>query len=138
MNETMITLVGRVVGDPTHRRYEENKDLVRFRLHTKERRYDPDQRTWGDVNPMYFTVHCWDALGAAVRKTLRGGNRVLVQGKLHLRQYEGQDKQKLDARVDARAIGVDLMFQDITVQDTDAFESATGPVEQVAPVQLAA
>ncbi|RLK55131.1 single-stranded DNA-binding protein [Actinokineospora cianjurensis] len=140
MNETMITLVGRVTGEVTHRRYGDDKDLVRFRLFTKERRYDPDQRTWVNANPMYFTVNCWDTLGAAVSRTLRSGARVVVHGKLSLRQYDNGDKQRFDAKVDARSIGADLVFQQVAIEH----EEWTGPAEPLtqldrpAPAALAA
>ncbi|WP_285612053.1 single-stranded DNA-binding protein [Actinokineospora globicatena] len=130
MNETMITLVGQVAGEVTHRRYGDDKDLVRFRLYTKERRYDPEQRTWGNANPMYFTVNCWSGLGETVRRTLRRGARVIVLGRLSLRQYDNGDAQRFDAKVDARAIGADLTFQDVTIEHP-AWSGPDDPLTQV-------
>ncbi|WP_051385377.1 single-stranded DNA-binding protein [Actinokineospora inagensis] len=137
MNETMITLVGRVVGDVTARRYPEDKQLVRFRMMAKERRYLRENDAWVDGETLFLTVNSWDGLGAAVRGTLHRGDRVIVYGRLRHRDQRSadDDPHRFEALVDARAIGADVLFQDIAI--TRPNWVTTGSTDHSDPVETA-
>ncbi|WP_424184765.1 single-stranded DNA-binding protein [Actinokineospora sp. G85] len=111
MHETMVTLTGWIVGELTHRRYEADSRLTRFRMVTKNRRYDRDTATWVDIDPMYLDVECWDRLGDSVAAALRRDDPVIVHGRLRHREYEheGHKRQRLEVR--AESIGRNLRFR---------------------------
>ncbi|GLZ37774.1 single-stranded DNA-binding protein [Actinokineospora sp. NBRC 105648] len=109
MFETVVTLIGTLIGEPTRRRYSTGSS-TRFRLRAVERRFQPDNQTWVDGESMFVSVTCWRDLGEHVAKTLKRGDRVIVVGRLYHREYESENQHRLSVELDARAVGPDLNF----------------------------
>ncbi|SDD51666.1 single-stranded DNA-binding protein [Actinokineospora iranica] len=108
MYETTVTLVGKVVGEIAKRRYENDTRLTRFRLMSKERRYDPEADKWVDGHTMFVSVNCWRRLGENVAVSLSRGDYVVVTGRLYHREYESENQQRLSVELDAVSVGPDL------------------------------
>ncbi|WP_018685145.1 single-stranded DNA-binding protein [Actinokineospora enzanensis] len=129
MNETMVTLAGRVVSEITKRRCPDERDLTQFRLYVKERRYDPDTGSWRDGDSLFIGVRCWGRLGEHVDTSVRRGDRVIVFGRLYHREYRSDAVQRIDPQVEARAVGIDLGYAPVTVTRT-AWTPANDEPEQ--------
>ncbi|OLR89561.1 single-stranded DNA-binding protein [Actinokineospora bangkokensis] len=110
MNETMVTLTGWVVAPVEQRRYEEGKTLSRFRMVSKERRYDADTAAWVDGHQFYCEVQCWDRFGENVAAGLGRGDPVVVHGRLRVEEYEWEGAQRTTLVVRASAVGRNLRF----------------------------
>ena len=82
MNEDVITVVGRLGGDPTLKSVR-GDHVAEFRLASTSRRKDGD--TWVDVHTNWFTVEAWGDFAAHVSASLRKGDLVVVLGKLRSR-----------------------------------------------------
>lgn len=108
MFETLVTMVGWVVGDITCRRYGDNQKVVHFRMATQERRYDRESGDWVDGDRMFISVKCWRKLGENVLTSLRRGDPVVVTGRLHHREYESDSQHRLSVELDAYSLGPDL------------------------------
>lgn len=81
-----------------------------FRLGSTERRFDRSTSTWIDGNTNWFTVQSFRQLAGHIGCSLKKGQRVIVVGKLKLRQWERDGKIYHVAEIDAESIGHDLMW----------------------------
>ncbi len=111
MNETHVTVVGNLVADPVLRVTPGQREVAGFRLASTVRRFDPEQGRAVDVRTSFFSVSCWGYLARNVSESVRKGERVVVSGRLELREYTGTDGQpRLSADVVADAVGPDLTY----------------------------
>ena len=78
MFETPITVVGRLVSDPT-RRSVGQQDVVKFRLASSARRRTEDG-TWEPGDSLFLNVNCWGRLVTGVVASLKKGDAVIVVG----------------------------------------------------------
>jgi single-strand DNA-binding protein len=108
MNETHLTLVGRVATEPAARRTADGTKVVHFRLGSTERRFNPQEGTWVDGDSVFASVSCWRKLAEGVEGTLRKGDPVIVTGRLSTRDYEWEGQRRVAVDVQARAVGPDL------------------------------
>ncbi|MFA5927958.1 MAG: single-stranded DNA-binding protein [Candidatus Margulisiibacteriota bacterium] len=83
-----ITLVGNLTKDPEQKKFE-NSSKVNMRLAVGGSKKKED----GSVPVDFIDVVAWNKLGELCIEYLEKGRRVLVDGKLHIHEYE-QDSQK--------------------------------------------
>ncbi|NGN68030.1 single-stranded DNA-binding protein [Streptomyces sp. A7024] len=110
MNETIVTVTGRVATPVEFRTTQSGVPAARFRIAATERRYDQEKGGWGDGHTNWYTVWTWRQLAANVTASVAVGEPVVVQGKLRLREWEYEGKRHTEARLDALAVGHDLSF----------------------------
>lgn len=111
MNETHVTVVGNLVADPVLRVTPGEREVAGFRLASTTRRHDPELGRSVDVRTSFFSVSCWGYLARNVSESLRKGERVVVSGRLDLREYVGTDgTPRTSADVVADAVGPDLTY----------------------------
>lgn len=70
MFETVVTVVGRVVGELTRRRTGDDIPVVSFRMLAQERRINRETGEWSNGDSMFISVHCWRTLGLNVAASL--------------------------------------------------------------------
>ncbi len=107
MFETPLTVVGRIITDPTLR-HVGDQQVVRFRMASNTRRRLPDGN-WEAGTSLYLTVSCWSRLASGVAGHLTKGDPVVVAGVAHTSEYvdrEGLPRSSLELR--ASAVGPDL------------------------------
>lgn len=105
-----ITLVGNVVGDPEERATRGGDPIAAFRLAVSERRFDRERGQWVDGHTNYYSVSVFGELGRNALSSLRKGERVIVAGRLRLREWETEAKRGVSADITADAIGHDLRW----------------------------
>lgn len=105
-----ITLVGNVVGDPEERATRGGDPIAAFRLAVSERRFDRERGQWVDGHTNYYAVSVFGELGRNALESLHKGERVIVAGRLRLREWETDAKRGVSADVTADAIGHDLRW----------------------------
>jgi single-strand DNA-binding protein len=108
MNETMVTVVGNVVSDPTLRVTSGGAKVSSFRLASTERRYDKVAGGWRDGDTTYWQVSCWRRAAENVADSLAKGQPVIVCGRLRERRYEVEGERRTSLEIDASAVGHDL------------------------------
>ncbi|MGH3491906.1 MAG: single-stranded DNA-binding protein [Sciscionella sp.] len=130
MNETLVTLVGRVATEPVARRIADGTKVVNFRLASTERRFSPAEDKWTDGDSIFVAVSCWRKLAQGVDGVLAKGDPVVVTGKLSTRDYEWEGQRRLAVELVARALGPDVSRCAVTVhrydRDADAERAASG------------
>jgi single-strand DNA-binding protein len=108
MNETMVTVVGNVVSDPTLRVTSGGAKVSSFRLASTERRYDREAGGWRDGETLYWQVSCWRRAAENVADSLVKGQPVVVHGRLRERRYEVEGERRTSLEIDASTVGHDL------------------------------
>lgn len=108
MNETTVTIVGRVVNKPELRSTASDVEIAKFRLASNERRYDRESGTWVDGDSLYVNVTCWRRLAFGVHACLDKGDPVIVTGRLYTRQFEVDGQRRSMTELEATSIGPDL------------------------------
>lgn len=79
-----IFVIGNLGKDPEIRTTQTGKMVTQFSLGVAD--------GWGqNKTTTWFTVVCWDKLAESAGNNLNKGSKVLVEGKLQIRQYEAKD-----------------------------------------------
>ncbi|MET3902558.1 single-stranded DNA-binding protein [Paenarthrobacter sp. 4246] len=109
MND-IITVRGFVASEVKTSTTTRGTATASFRLGTTERRYDRSSNTWVDGNTNWYTVQSFRYLAGHVGCSVKKGQRVLVMGRLRLRQWEHEGRVYHVAEIDAESVGHDLMW----------------------------
>lgn len=82
-----VFLLGNLGRDPELRYSAAGKAVANFSLAVNEKYGDNQKTTW-------VTIVAWDKLAENCANHLRKGSKVLVEGKLSIRDWEDQDGKK--------------------------------------------
>lgn len=105
-----ITLTGLVATEPKHLTTSEGLPITSFRLASTQRRYDRSKQSWVDGDTNWYTVTAFRRLASNAAVSITKGQRVLVTGRLRLRDWESGERSGLAVEVEAEAIGHDLTW----------------------------
>ena len=83
-----VTAAGVIATTPRHIQTDEGLDITSFRLASNRRRYDDELQQWVDVDTNWYTVVAFRALAANAKKSLKKGDRVVVSGRVRIRDWE--------------------------------------------------
>lgn len=126
MSDT-ITVTGNIATDPEHKVTQGGLSITTFRVASSQRRFDRQSERWVDSGTNWYTVSTYRGLADHAFQSLRKGDRVLLTGRLRVRQWENGTKQGTSVDVDAEAIGHDLLWG-TTVFQRDAPGSTASSV----------
>lgn len=115
-NDTSITLVGNLTGDPELRFTQSGAALAAFTVASTPRVFDRQSGQWQDGDTLFLRCTAWRDLAENVADTLRKGMRVIVQGRLTQSTYErdGQKRTSYDVQVDE--VGPSLRYAKAQVE----------------------
>ncbi len=105
-----ITLTGIVATPPKHIVTNEGLQITSFRLASTQRRFDRAQDKWVDADTNWYTVTAFRALAANAIGSILKGQRVIVSGRLRIRDWVSGEKTGTTIEVDADSLGHDLTF----------------------------
>ncbi len=105
-----ITLTGLVATQPRHLVTSEGLPITSFRLASPQRRFDRSQDRWTDADTNWYTVTGFRQLAINIAGSLSKGDRVVVTGRLRMRDWTAGDKAGTNIEVDADSIGHDLSW----------------------------
>ena len=105
-----ITLTGLVATTPRHLVTSEGLPITSFRLASTQRRYDRGAQKWIDGETNWFTITAFRQLAINVVGSVNKGQRIVVSGKLRVRDWESGDRAGTTVEVDADALGHDLSW----------------------------
>jgi single-strand DNA-binding protein len=130
MSDT-ITLTGIVATLPRAITTGEGLAITSFRLASSQRRFDRAQERWVDGDTNWYTVTAFRQLATNSAVSLKKADRVVVTGRLRIRDWESGDKAGTNIDVEADAIGHDLSW------GTAAFSRSMGaaPADALAATQ---
>src|SRR5690554_5032352 len=128
-----ITLTGLVATEPKHLTTAEGLPITSFRLASSLRRFDRKTQTWVEVGTNWYTVSSFRRLAMSAAASIAKGDRVIVTGRLRLREWQNADKAGMSIEVDADVLGHDLNWGTAKYMRTmSGNEFAAGPTDAFA------
>lgn len=109
MSDT-ITLTGIVGTEPRAVTTSEGLAITSFRLASTQRKFDKGQEKWVDGETNWYSITTFRQLATNSAVSIKKGERVLVTGKLRIREWENAGKTGTNIEIDADAIGHDLSW----------------------------
>ncbi len=112
MQDTIVTVHGRVVADPEVCVGRSGQPYAKFRVASTPRRPVAGQPgAYEDGDTSFYNVYAFRHLGANVVRSFRRGEPVIVQGRLRVREFQRDDKSYGTAvEIDAHGAGHDLSW----------------------------
>lgn len=105
-----ITLTGLVATTPRHVMTSEGLAITSFRLASSQRRFDRALNRWVDGDTNWYTVSSFRGLADNAADSIQKGDRVIIIGRLRLRDWENTDRSGTTAEIECEAIGHDLSW----------------------------
>lgn len=120
-----ITLTGVVATPPRHITTGEGLAITSFRLASTRRVYDRASGSWVERDTNWYTVTAFRSLAVNAADSIVKGDRIIVTGRLRLRDWSSGERSGTTVEVEADAIGHDLCwgttrFQRLAVAVSDA------------------
>lgn len=106
----LLTLTGLVATEPRHLVTSDGLPITSFRLASTQRRFDRAEQKWIDGETNWYTITCFRQLAINVSSSVDKGNRVVVTGRLRIRDWTSGEKAGTTVEVDADAVGHDLTW----------------------------
>ena len=123
-----ITVAGLVATTPRHLVTQDGLPITSFRLAASSRRYDRQQAKWVDGETNWYTVTSFRQLAINSSTSINKGERILVSGRLHVRDWDNGERAGTSVEIEADHIGHDLMWgsaaftRTVLVAETDPTE----------------
>lgn len=105
-----IALTGLVATSPRHIVTSEGLTITSFRLASNQRRFDRGQNAWVDGDTNWYSIVAFRQLGTHVASSVEKGQRVIVVGRVRIRDWESGEKSGTTVEIDAESIGHDLTW----------------------------
>lgn len=84
--------------------------ITSFRLASSQRRYDRANQKWIDGDTNWYSVTTFRQLAVNAAGSIAKGDRVLVTGRLRVREWDSGERQGINVDVEADALGHDLTW----------------------------
>lgn len=107
---TTVSIVGTIGTSPRLSRSASNTAFCTFRLASTPRRYDRASGEWGNGETSWYSVTAFRGLAEHAQASLKIGDRVVVAGRLSVRQWQKEDRSGTNAEIEADALGHDLRW----------------------------
>ncbi len=105
-----LTVTGVVATTPRHVLTTEKLPITSFRLASTQRRYDRGEQKWVDGDTNWYTITTFRQLALNLVGSVEKGQRVVVTGRLQLRDWDNGEKKGLNVEIVAEAVGHDLSW----------------------------
>jgi single-strand DNA-binding protein len=103
-----ITVSGLVATTPRHLITTDGLPITSFRLACSHRRFDRTAMKWVDGETNWYTVTSFKTLAINTAGSIQKGERILVTGKLLIRDWDNGERSGTSIELEAEAIGHDL------------------------------
>lgn len=106
----IITITGLVATAPRHVITAEGLAITSFRLASSQRRYDRANQKWIDGDTNWYSITAFRQLAVNAAGSVSKGDRIIVTGRLRVREWDTGEKQGINVDVEADAVGHDLTW----------------------------
>ena len=106
----IISISGLVATTPRHLVTQEGLPITSFRLASSSRRFDRKKNSWIDGETNWFTITCFRQLAINTAASINKGERVLLSGKLKIRDWDNGERTGTSVEVEADCLGHDMTW----------------------------
>jgi single-strand DNA-binding protein len=106
----IITLTGLVATTPRHILTSEGLSITSFRLASTQRRFDRSVERWIDGETNWYTITSFRQLALNCSTSIEKGQRVLVTGRLRIREWDNGERVGTTIDIEAESVGHDLSW----------------------------
>ncbi len=117
MNDSLSTR-GLVATVPNHIVTSEGLPITSFRLAASQRKFNRSTQSWENGDTNWFTVTAFRQLAINIAACISKGDRIVVSGRLGVRDWESGDRSGTVVEIDADAVGHDLTWGTSTYSRT--------------------
>ena len=130
-----ISLTGLVATAPKHIVTSEGLHIASFRLASTQRKFDRTEQKWVDADTNWYTVTAFRQLASHAMGSILKGQRIIVTGRLRVRDWQTDEKSGTTMEVDAEALGHDLRFGTSEFTRTPATTASPDTAESAAAAE---
>ena len=105
-----LVVRGLIATDPRLIETETGLSVLSFRLAAPQRRFDAGSGEWISDQTNWFSVSSFRKLAENSHTSLAKGDRVIVSGRLKVRDWDNGERSGTSVEIDAESIGHDLTF----------------------------
>jgi single-strand DNA-binding protein len=116
---------GVVATVPRHVVTQEGLPITNFRLAASNRKFNRVTKAWENGETNWYTVTAFRQLAMNAAGSIAKGDRVIVSGRLRVRDWENGDRGGTIVEIDATTIGHDLNWGTAAYVKTVRAESST-------------
>jgi single-strand DNA-binding protein len=109
MSDT-IAVTGVVATPPNPISTGDGLKITSFRLASTQRRFDRGRDRWVDGETNWYTVTTFRQLAINVGNSVVKGDKVVVTGRLRVREWESGEKKGINVDIEADSVGHDLAW----------------------------
>ena len=137
-----VTVAGLVATTPRHLVTQDGLPITSFRLASSHRKFDRNQNKWIDGETNWFTVTTFRQLAINSAGSVAKGDRVIVTGKLRVRDWDNGERAGTSVEIEADGLGHDMTWgssvftRTVLVRETEPEEAADESEEPVAEPEL--
>lgn len=125
-----VTVAGLVATTPRHLVTQDGLPITSFRLASSHRKFDRNQNKWIDGETNWFTVTGFRQLAINSAGSIAKGDRVIVTGKLRVRDWDNGERAGTSVEIEADAIGHDMCWGSSVFTRTVLVREPEEPAEQ--------
>lgn len=115
---TNITVQGLVATTPRHIVTADGLPITSFRLASSQRKFDQVNNRWIDGETNWYTVTSTGQLAVNAAGSIGKGDRLVVAGKLHVRDWDNGERAGTSVEIEAETIGHDMAWGSSTFERT--------------------
>jgi len=132
----LISVAGLVATTPRHLVTQDGLPITSFRLASSQRRFDRSQNKWIDGETNWYTVTGFRQLAINASTSVSKGDRILVTGKLRVRDWDNGERAGTSVEIEAESIGHDLSWgsavftRTVLVRETESSSTDSAAIDE--------
>ncbi len=130
-NDTTLTIVGNLTGDPELRFTQSGAAVANFTVASTPKFFDKQANEWKDGETLFVRCSLWREAAENVAESLTKGMRVIVTGRLVSKPWEKDGEKRTSMELQVDEIGPSLKYATAKVTRTTTVMSGSGQVKSV-------
>lgn len=120
VNGAQLTIVGNATRDPELRFSNSGMAVASFSVAVNFRKMNRSTNEWEEEEPSFFRVSCFGDMAENVAETITKGSRVVVVGRVRIREYDTQDgERRTSVEISADEVAPSLRWATAEVNRTE-------------------
>ena len=136
-NDTLVTIVGNLVEDPSLRFISSGAAVVNFTIASTPRSFDKQSNEWKDGTTLFMRCSLWREAAENVAESLRKGMRVVVTGRLVSRSWDQDGTKRTVMEMQVDEVGPSLKYATAQVTRKEKSGNSSGGGNAPATAQAA-